>query len=395
MSHDKATTGRGGRARRPIARAARVGGIVLVVVAVPVTAFGLSGGFTSSPNTGANAPEHIDTYQIGQQPAISLGTASTAGASGTTADPATDYYGYVALAGNGDIAKIDVNTDTILSLTAGFDTTEGVAVTPDGTQVFGAETGQYDVIALNTATGTTTPIEVGPYPQDVAVSPDGSTVYATVTGGDTGPGGSATVAVISTATDAVTGDITVGTAPRQVVFSPNGQYAYVTTEQGIAVISTATSSVVSQIGDFASPQGIAVSPDGSTLYVTNPAANTLLVINAATGRVTRAIQVGAEPYGVALSPDGSLAYVADMNADAVSVVDTSTGQVTATISVGHLPASVAVTPDDSQVWVGNILDGNITVINPATNSVAGTIGAGTGTATLDGQPLGIAFVPAP
>ena len=81
-----------------------------------------------------------------------------------------------------------------------------------------------------------------------------------------------------------------------------------------------------------------------------------------------------------------------MNADAMSVVSTSTGKVTATIAVGHLPASVAVTPDDSQVWVGNVLDGNITVINPATNAVAGTISGGTGTATLDGQPLGIAFV---
>jgi hypothetical protein len=32
------------------------------------------------------------------------------------------------------------------------------------------------------------------------------------------------------------------------------------------------------------------------------------------------------------------------------------------------------------------------VINPATNTVAGTLSFGTGTATLDGQPLGIAFV---
>jgi hyaluronoglucosaminidase len=83
-----------------------------------------------------------------------------------------------------------------------------------------------------------------------------------------------------------------------------------------------------------------------------------------------------------------------MNADAVSVVDTATGHVTATIAVGRLPGSIAVAPDDSQVWVGNILDGNITVINPATGTVAGTISGGTGTATLDGQPLGIAFVPA-
>jgi YVTN family beta-propeller protein len=395
MSHDESTAAlpATGRARRRLIRVAWVSGIALVAVAIPVTAFGVSGGFSAAP--GANAPEHVDNYQAGRHSDVRLGNAArrdTPKAADTT-PAASDYYGYVALASNGEIAKIDVNTDTILSFISGIDTTEGVAVTPDGSQVFGAETGQYDVVAYNTATAKSTSIEVGAYPQDVAVSPDGSTVYATVTAGDTGPGGSDVVAAISTATDTVTGDIKVGPAPRQVVFSPDGKYAYVTTESGVTFVSTAASSAVRRI-HLPDPQGIAVSPDGSTLYVTSPATDTVFVISTATGRVTGAIRVGAEPYAVALSPDGSTAYVADMNADAVSVVSTATGQVTATVAVGHLPGSIAVTPDDSQVWVGNILDGNITVINPATNTVAGTISGGTGTATLDGQPLGIAFVPA-
>ncbi len=209
-------------------------------------------------------------------------TAPSARAAGQK--PAADYYGYAALASNGEIAKIDVSTDTILSLIPGIDTTEGVAVTPDGSQVFGAETGQYDVVAYNTATAKSTTIEFGAYPQDVAMSPDGSTVYATVTGGDSGPGGSDTVAVISTGTDAVTGDIQVGPAPRQVVFSPDGTHAYVTTERAITVINTATNSVVRRIQGVTDPPGIAVSPDGRSLDVTSPATNTLAVINAATGR---------------------------------------------------------------------------------------------------------------
>jgi YVTN family beta-propeller protein len=43
------------------------------------------------------------------------------------------------------------------------------------------------------------------------------------------------------------------------------------------------------------------------------------------------------------------------------------------------------------VWVGNVLPGNISVINPATNAVTTTIQGGSGTATLDAAPLGIAF----
>jgi YVTN family beta-propeller protein len=403
MSHDQAipdpatstsaARGPAGRSRRPLIRAAWVSGVTLVALAVPVTAFALSGSF-STPPTARNTPEHSDNYQVGRHSVIRLGKEAPAAQPASTTPAASDYYGYVALASNGEIAKIDVSTDTILSLIPGIDTTEGVAVTPDGSQVFGAETGQYDVVAYNTATATSTTIEVGAYPQDVAMSPDGSTVYATVTGGDTGAGGSDAVAVISTATDAVTGDIQVGPAPRQVVFSADGTHAYVTTESGITVINTATSTVVRRIRGVTDPQGIAVSPDGRSLYVTSPATNTLAVINAATGRVIGRVRVGAEPYAVALSPDGSHAYVTDMTADAVSVVGTATGRVIATIAVGRLPGSVAVAPDDSQVWVGNILDGNLTVINPATNTVAGTISGGTGTATLDGQPLGITFVPA-
>jgi YVTN family beta-propeller protein len=399
MSQDQAAEVRAdptppGRSRRPLVRAAWVGGIALAALAVPLTAFGITGGF-AAPAQAPNVPEHSDTYQVGRHSVVRLGkTAPASQAHAAAQNGTTDYYGYVALASNGEIAKIDVGTDTILSLIPGIDTTEGVAVTPDGTQVFGAETGQYDVVAYNTVTAKSTAIDVGAYPQDVAMSPDGSTVYATVTGGDTGPGGAAPVAAISTATDAVTGDIQAGPAPRQVVFSADGTRAYVTTERGITVINTATNSVVRRIQGVIDPQGIAVSLGGQRLYVTSPAANTLTILNAATGKVTGKVRVGAEPYAVALAPDGSRAYVTDMNADAVSVVDTATGHVTATIAVGRLPGSIAVAPDDSQVWVGNILDGNITVINPATGTVAGTISGGTGTATLDGQPLGIAFVPA-
>ena len=87
------------------------------------------------------------------------------------------------------VAEVDVATDTILPDTSRR-TPGGRRGDPRRVQLFVAETGQYHVIAVNTAPGGDAD-HVGPYPQDVAVSPDGSQVYATVTGGDTGPGGSA------------------------------------------------------------------------------------------------------------------------------------------------------------------------------------------------------------
>jgi YVTN family beta-propeller protein len=250
----------------------------------------------------AGLPHHPTRSPRPQHPAGRLLCTQAAASRATSAD----YHAYVAEAGGYSVAEVDTATDTVLSDSISADSPEGVAVRPDGSQVFVAEAGQYDVIAVNTATGTETPIEVGPYPQDVAVSPDGSQVYATVTGGDTGPGGSDTVAVINPAADAVVRDITVGTGPRQVVFSPDGSRAHVTTETGISVIDAATGPVTGTIPDSAGtgPQGIAVSPDGRTLYVTNPGTGTVRVISAATGRVTARIAAGAEPFAVAVPRAG-------------------------------------------------------------------------------------------
>jgi YVTN family beta-propeller protein len=382
---------------RRIVQLSWIGALALVVLAVPATAVGIAGGFSSGHGTRVpNAPSSSNDH-VGGHPAYGFHPALA-----DQALPATtgDYDAYVAAAGGDEVLELDVSTATIVNAFSA-DTAEGVAVTPDNSQVFIAETGQYDVIPVNVASGKEgTPIKVGAYPQDVAVSPDGSTVYATLTGGDSGPGGSNQVAVISTATDAVIGYITVGTGPRQVAFSPDGTRAYVTTERGVSVIDTASGSVVATIAIPSGAQGLAVSPDGGTVYATSPQSGRLVVIETATDHIVADIPAGAEPYAVAVTPDGSTAYVADMNSDSVEAIDTATDQKVATIPVGQLPGSIAITPDGSQVWVGNILNGDITVISPATNTVAGTISGAPGvppppaggTATLDGAPLGIAFV---
>jgi YVTN family beta-propeller protein len=380
--------------RRASSRAAKVAIVTaagLVVLAAPVAALGLTGdlGTTHPASSYRNAPMKAARFKVGNKATFSGGATSPK----NVGSPASgvDYTAYVSLISDGAVARIDVATDTIVSESISADSTEGVAVTPDGSTVYAAETGQYDVIAANPATGAETAIEVGPYPQDVAVSPDGSQVYATVTGSDTGPGSSDVVAVISTATNAVTRDIKVGPAPRQVVFAPDGKVAYVTTETGVYAIDTATGTVTGSV-PLPGAQGIAVSPDGSTLYVTSPNTGQLWVLTAAGLRVTGKYAAGAEPYAVAL--DGTRAYVADMNSDSVAVLDTASGRIVASVPVGHLPGAVAVTPDGSQVWVGNVLTGSISVIDPATDKVTATIGGGPGTATLDAGPMGIAFASA-
>jgi YVTN family beta-propeller protein len=358
----------------------------LIIVGAPVTAFALTGAFSSAPAASGNhegAPHWVVSKTVAK-----AGAATRAAAAGLPG------YAYVAAAGGYEVIKIDVATDQIVSTAISDDTGEGLAVTPSGSTVYVASTGQYSVLAANATTGVETAIKVGAYPQDVALSPSGKLLYATVTGGDTGPGGSNVVAVIDTATNTVTGDITVGTGPRQVVFSPDGSRAYVTTSGGIYVIDTATSHVVRVIPDADDPQGIAISPNGSTLYVTNPDAGTLWQIDAATGRVIGVVNAGAEPYSVAVTPNGSTIYVADMNSNSVNVISAATGRVTGSIAVQGLPMSIAVTPDGSQVWVGNGYTGSISVISAATNTVTTTISGGGQATALNSATTAIAFGPA-
>jgi YVTN family beta-propeller protein len=353
-----------------------------------ISALAVNGTFANTPATAAPV-----TASLTQHATLTRALQAIAKTAGSSAS----YYAYIAAETGSEVVEVNVPAGSIVG-TISADSVEGVAVTPDGSTAYLAETGQYYVIADDLATKAQTKIEVGAYPQDVAVSPTGKVVYATVTAGDTGPRGSDVVAAIDPATNKVTADIRVGPAPRQVVFSHDGSTAYVTTETGIYEISTATSRVVRVIpeaGATNGPQGIALSPNGATLYVTNPDAGTVAAIDAASGKVVASASGLAEPYSVTVTPSGSTLYVADMNSDSVSVLSAATMKASATVSVGRLPMSVTTSPDGSQVWVGNGYTGDVSVISTATNSVVATLAQGTGTSNLDAALTDIAFAPAP
>jgi YVTN family beta-propeller protein len=329
----------------------------------------------SSPPT-----RHVIASRPARPPSVSAAVSAHKAPDRTWIAGAVDYNAYVALGSGNEVVRVNAATGRVTGAIAD-NAGEGVAVTPDDSTLYIADTGQYGVLAHDLRTRRTTYIMVGPYPQEVTVSPEGNAVYATATGSDT-------VSVISTATNTVTARVKVGTAPRQLVFSPDGEYAYVTTQDGIDVVDVATSSVA-RVFRRPGPQGIAVSADGRTLYVTYPSANSVRKLNAATGATLAVTKTGAEPYAIAAA--GPSFYVADMNDDTVSVVSAAASKVTRTIGVGRLPMSVAVTPNGKQVWVGNGLSGSVSVISVTSAKVVATITGWPGRPPLDTAPLGIAF----
>jgi len=258
---------------------------------------------------------------------------------------------------------------------------QGIAI--HGNTLYFADTGNDMVSIVDAATlnpknynPAETDIHVGINPDDLAVSPDGTQLWVADTGPQTGPGAPTNIEVISTATDGVTATLSLPSAPEQVAFSPSGATVYVTTAAGLWVFNTATHQVTSVIRGLGDPHGIAVSPDGSTVYVTNTADNVVEVIDAATAKVTGTIPVGQLPWGLALSAKGGTLYVADPDSNQVSVISTATDAVTSTISLAGGPDTLALTPDGSQLWICGLTSSILTVVNTSNDSVVGSLNLG-------------------
>ena len=101
-----------------------------------------------------------------------------------------------------------------------------IALSPDGTLAYLTEPASDSLLVLSTATGQLrATIPVGDDPSGLALSPDGAQVWVVNTALSSSTG---TVSVVSTATDDVVGTVPVGPGPIDVAFSPDGRTAYVT-----------------------------------------------------------------------------------------------------------------------------------------------------------------------
>jgi YVTN family beta-propeller protein len=346
--------------------------------------------------------------------ASAAGTKTTHLAASTCTGPAGAAY--VALAGYQAFEAIDTGNCKITQVYNVADpqvpgdsgdynyagTDEAVAI--HGSSLYFAVTGEDEVAVIDAATlnpkdysPAETDIHVGFNPGGLAVSPDGSQLWVADTGPQTGAGSPIAISVISTSTDKVTATLRLPAAPAQIAFSPSGATAYVTTADGLWVYRTGNDRVQAIVKGLGDPHGVAVSPDGSTVYVTNTDAGQVAVISAATDKVTGTIAVGQLPWQLAVSASGKTVYVADPDSNQVSVISASSRTVTRTLSITGDPDTLALTPDGSQLWVGGLTSGIMTVLDTASYSVVGTINVGNaGANSGDGnEPVSIAMTTAP
>jgi YVTN family beta-propeller protein len=267
-----------------------------------------------------------------------------------------------------------------------------------GSTLYITDTAQNNVSVIDAATLTKSDynpaeidIHVGFDPTGLAVTPDGSQVWVADSGPQTDSGLTG-ISVISASTNTVTATLQLPASPQQIAFSPSGATAYVTTSDGLWIYSTSTDQVTGVVRGLGALHGVIVSPDGGTVYVTSTDQNVVDVISTSGyPRVTSRIAVGDLPWGVALSANGGTLYVADPDSNQISVIDTATGAVTNTLTLAGGPDVLALTPDGSQLWVTGITSADITVISTSTGAVIGTTNlGGEGANSGDGNdPSGI------
>ena len=188
-------------------------------------------------------------------------------------DPRHQPHAYVTNSNDKTVTVIDTaNNKVVATIPVGAFPT-GVAITPDGTHppepddrrhpASAYVTNQLDdtVSVINTANNTvvaTIPVEVDP--AGVAITPDGTRAYvANTAGNDQTNQFDRTVSVIDTVRNTVVATILVGFGPNGVAVTPDGTRAYVTNtiDGTVSVIDTARNKLVNTIPVGAFPLAVA------------------------------------------------------------------------------------------------------------------------------------------
>ena len=280
-------------------------------------------------------------------------------------------YAYVANSASNNVSVIDTTTTTksvVRTVSVGT-TPKSLVATPDGSRVYVANSGTYNVAGtqnvsvIDTNTNSvvaTIPVQAHNYGFDLAVSPDGKRVYVADQYGlgvsviDVDPTSPTYNTVIRTANVAY-----LGPNP-DIKVSADGTRLYETSDPygNVVVVNTATMTVVDTIDvsdpyDSYYPEALAFRPDGKRAYAAAGYVSeggyvyaALFVIDTDPTSATYNEQIAAIAlpvddqgifysdysgvFDVALSPDGSRAYVTSFDGKTVAVINTASNTLIGT-----------------------------------------------------------------
>jgi YVTN family beta-propeller protein len=172
-----------------------------------------------------------------------------------------------------------------------------IVATPKETKFYVTNTVSGSVSVIDRSTGEAKVISTGPGTEGIAISPDGKEVWAASRT-------DAKISVISTATDAIVASFSSGgKSPKRLEFTPDGSQVWVTNSGSsqTTVFDAHSRALIESVATSKDPSGVSISPDGRRAYITNSSANLLTFVDVASRKITSTLAVGTDPDGIAWS----------------------------------------------------------------------------------------------
>jgi len=199
---------------------------------------------------------------------------------------------------------------------------------PDGRSVLVPCAGDGEVVQVSLADGTITGrFAVGDGPAHLAVHPDGTRIYVANTF-------DGTLACITPEGDLL-GRVESGGWAHVPEVTPDGRLVYVANffDDTLSVFDATTLERVATCATDAYPHGLNISPDGKSVVATGFSADHVRVLNAATGDERARIEVGQGSAHTAFLPDGRTAFVGCSISNHLAVIDMVDGRRVGTVKL--------------------------------------------------------------
>ncbi len=275
-----------------------------------------------------------------------------------------NQFVYAANYGGASVSVIDAATNTVQTTISVDRNPAELAISSDGSKLYVTNEkapGTVTVVDLANGNSTHTITGLGTNAYGVALTPDGKQLWVANSGGNT-------VNVIDTSNHSVVSSIVVGTRPAFIAFTPDGEKAYVTCNHRVFVINAARRTVKTSIQVGNLPLGIAITPTGTTAYIvdfhTFTDSGTALVIDTATDTLIKTIKLGSSAHGErpALLPNGRYLYYPESEVGGVALISTTRNSVVNDGFACAQPGDIAISPDGTHAYVTDAIDDIVTVV---------------------------------
>jgi len=198
------------------------------------------------------------------------------------------------------IARYDPATDRVdWTHEIGQDRTHMLVIARDGHTIYTSNVNSNTVTAVvanaERSQWTNTVIPVGKGPEGIDLSPDGLEVWAANSG-------DGTVSIIDTSTKQVKQVVNVGTKhSNRVKFTPDGKRALISdiATGDLLVVEVSARTLNKRVKLGSSAEGILMVPDGSRAFVAVSGDNKVAIVDLKTLEVTKTFVTGKDPDGMA------------------------------------------------------------------------------------------------